>query len=254
MNKVKSKKTLYIKLIRRLREWHRTLGVWAAFFLIFLSVTGIALNHTDRLSLAHQPITNSLLLDHYGINSPNDVRFYQDNRLVLANNLIWLDNKLLVEISSRFIAMGKHHQFWLVATEQQLFLFNDSGELVDKISMVTGLPANIVAMSLEADNVIIDTSKGYYQADNDFLTWQAITTIKEPIWQQQSTATDQQVLQAIELYRSQFLTWERIIVDAHSGRIFGSFGVIIMDIAAILLILLSLSGLYIWIRYANAKR
>ena len=105
MNKVKPKKSLHFRLVRRLREWHRTLGVWAAFFLIFLSVTGIALNHTERLSLAHQPITNTLLLDHYGINSPSDVRFYQDNRMILTNNLIWHDQKLLVEISSRFVAM-----------------------------------------------------------------------------------------------------------------------------------------------------
>ena len=254
MNKVKPKKSLHFRMVRRLREWHRTLGVWAAFFLIFLSVTGIALNHTERLSLAHQPITNTLLLDHYGINSPSDVRFYQDNRMILTNNLIWLDQKLLVEISSRFVAMGKFQQLWLVATDQYLFLFNDAGDLVDKISVATGLPSAIVAISVEQSNVIIDTSKGYYQADDDFLTWQAIATLKEPSWLQQSNATDQQIMHAIELYRSQFLTWERIIIDAHSGRIFGLFGVVGMDIAAILLILLSLSGLYIWIRYANAKR
>ena len=254
MNKVKSKKSLHIKIVRHLREWHRTLGIWAAFFLIFLSVTGIALNHTERLSLAHQPITSTLLLDYYGINSPSDVRFYQDNRLILTNNLIWLDKELLVEISSRFVAMGKFKQLWLVATDQYLFLFNEAGELVDKISVATGLPSAIVTMSVAQNNVIIDTSKGYYQADDDFLTWQAIATLKEPSWLQPSDAIDQQIMQAVELYRSQFLTWERIIIDAHSGRIFGLFGVIIMDIAAILLILLSLSGLYIWIRYANAKR
>jgi hypothetical protein len=195
-----------------------------------------------------------LLLDHYGINSPNDVRFYQDNRLILTNNLIWLDNKLLLEISSRFVAMGKFQQMWLVATDQYLFLFNDAGELLDKISIATGLPATIVAMSVEDNTVIIDTNKGYYQADSDFLTWQAVATFKEPRWLLQSKASDTKTMQAIELYRSQFLTWERIIVDAHSGRILGSVGVVIMDIAAIVLILLSLSGLYIWIRYANAKR
>ncbi|MFT5756053.1 MAG: hypothetical protein ACI9LM_000765 [Alteromonadaceae bacterium] len=254
MKKVKSKKSLHSILIRRLREWHRTLGVWAAFFLIFLSITGIALNHTERLELAHQPITSTLLLDHYGINSPNDVRFYQDNRLILTNNLIWLDNTLLVEISSRFVTMGKFQQMWLVATDQYLFLFNDVGELIDKISVATGLPAAIVAVSVEAGSVIIDTDKGYYQADNEFLAWQAVSTLKEPSWLEQSKASDKKIIQAIELYRSQFLTWERIIVDAHSGRILGSVGVVIMDIAAILLILLSLSGLYIWIRYANAKR
>ena len=52
-------------------------------------------------------------------------------------------------------------------------------------------------------------------------------------------------------YRAQYLTLERIILDAHSGRLFGLFGVLFMDAVAILL---SLIGIYIWIRHARAKR
>ena len=52
-------KSLHSRLIRHLREWHRKLGIIAAFFIIFLSISGVALNHTTALSLSHQPITNT---------------------------------------------------------------------------------------------------------------------------------------------------------------------------------------------------
>ena len=55
-------------------------------------------------------------------------------------------------------------------------------------------------------------------------------------------------------YRAQFLTFERIILDAHSGRLFGTFGVIFMDLVAVLLILLSISGVYMWVRHSRSKR
>jgi uncharacterized iron-regulated membrane protein len=45
-----------------------------------------------------------------------------------------------------------------------------------------------------------------------------------------------------------------VMLDAHSGRIFGDLGVLFMDIVAIMLILLSVSGIYIWLRYARSKR
>ena len=78
------------------RKWHRRFGIIAAFFLVFLSITGVALNHTDSLTLGHQPITNTWLLDHYGINAPKDIRFFHDNNLKLTDRYVWLDKQLLL--------------------------------------------------------------------------------------------------------------------------------------------------------------
>lgn len=43
------------------------------------------------------------------------------------------------------------------------------------------------------------------------------------------------------------ISWGRLILDTHSGRIFGgSFGVFLMDTSTIILLLLSISGVYMW--------
>jgi uncharacterized iron-regulated membrane protein len=49
-------------------------------------------------------------------------------------------------------------------------------------------------------------------------------------------------------YRSEVLPLERLLLDLHSGRFFGSAGPWIMDAAAVLLVLLALSGTWIWLR------
>ncbi len=254
-------KSLHSRLIRHLREWHRKLGIVAAFFIIFLSLSGVALNHTTSLSLAHQPISNTWLLDHYGIAPPSDVRFYQQNSIQVTNNLLWLNGKLLLESTNNIIAasvisamQNSNSQIILAVSNNQIYLFNQQGDLIDQLGEELGVPKNINALSVDKNNVIVKTPIGYFQTNTDFFDWQKVTFVAEPNWINPSEASEKSMAKAKLAYRAQFLTLERIILDAHSGRIFGLFGVLFMDAVAILLILLSVSGVYIWIRYAKAKR
>ena len=260
---MKSSKSLHNRLIRHLREWHRKLGIIAAFFIIFLSITGVALNHTTTLSLAHKPISNTWLLDHYGIAPPNDIRLYQQSSLRVTDNFVWLEGKLLLESAADIVSAGAMSvkvsndttvDVFVVASQTHLYIYNNEGEILDQLGVEAGIPEGIEALSIDNDKVIVKTSSGYYQSDSDFFDWQAISPLMEPLWIRAQSVSLLQEQQASLAYRSQFLTLERIILDAHSGRILGLFGVLFMDAVAILLILLSLSGVYIWIRYARSKR
>jgi hypothetical protein len=260
---MKPSKSLHNRLIRHLREWHRKLGIIAAFFIVFLSISGVALNHTTTLSLAHKPISNLWLLDHYGIDPPQDIRFYLNTSLQVANNFVWFDGKLLLESSADIVSAGVMSvnvssdttvDVFIVASQANLYIYNNEGELLDQLGVEAGIPEGIEALSINKGVVIVKASSGYYQSDSDFFDWQAISPLTEPSWIRAESVSLQKEQQAVLIYRSQFLTLERIIVDAHSGRIFGLVGVLFMDAVAILLILLSLSGVYIWIRYARAKR
>jgi hypothetical protein len=250
----KSAKSIRASIIRHLRKWHRKLGILAAFFLIFLSVTGIGLNHTETLALTHQPITSPWLLEHYGIKNPADIRFYQQKQLVVTDQYAWLGKKLLLESPGLVLSMGKFQQYWLVLSASQLSVYNSTGDLVDRLTSSTGLPDGITAMAITADSVIVNTYSGYYQTDENMLGWQPITTIVTPQWLSAEQVSQQDIAEAQLRYKSQFLNLEQIVLDAHSGRIFGDLGVYFMDLVAVALILLSLSGIYIWIRYSQAKR
>ena len=47
--------------------WHRRIGLLALVLVIILAITGIMLNHTEKLNLDNTFINNSLLLSWYGI-------------------------------------------------------------------------------------------------------------------------------------------------------------------------------------------
>ncbi len=50
------------------------------------------------------------------------------------------------------------------------------------------------------------------------------------------------------VYRGEGLSLERLLLDLHSGRIFGSIGVLVYDLLALALGFLSISGLVLWFR------
>ncbi len=256
----KSIKSSTRRLPRFFRKWHRKLGVFAAFFIIYLSVTGVALNHTDGLSLAHQPIKSTWLLDHYGISAPQDIRFYQQGKIQITDKSVWLQGQLLFESDVDVISVGrlklKHNQqsVFVIATGQNILLFNLEGELVDQLGAESGVPKRIKAMSIDDEQVIVENTDGYYQTDSDFFDWQIVQPTSMPKWLQPELASDVQIQQTELVYRAQFLTLERIILDSHSGRFFGDIGVFFMDFIAVLLMLISISGLYLWLRHSNNGR
>jgi len=257
-----SSKSLHNRIIRHLREWHRKLGIIAALFLIFLSISGIALNHTDTLALAHSPIKSEFLLDHYGISSPTDVRFYGDNHLIITDHLVWLGDKLLLESTSNIIGITpmtiNKQQTFAVVSSDQLYFYTKSGELIDQLGDESGFPVGANAIALSYNMLVIKSAGRTLFYNNDTLMFQAMFQsdflTKKVDWIIANKVNEETINTAKLNYRAQHLTLERIILDAHSGRILGVFGVLFMDMAAVLLILLSVSGIYIWLRYAKTKR
>jgi len=250
----KSTPSISYRIIRHLREWHRKLGIFSALFIIFLSISGIALNHTTLLSLSEKSITSSLLLNHYGIKPPSDIRFYQQKEWLVTEQFIWLGDKLVYESDEPVISISKFQTYRLLATTKRLIIFTDKGELVDKLDSSSDLPVPIQAISISENHILLKTPHGYYQGDSDFFDWQKINTLIEPKWTSSEAGTQSESTIASTKYQSQFLSWERVILDAHSGRILGDYGVILMDVVAFMLILLSISGIYMWFKYSKKKR
>jgi len=254
MTKKKTKNSIRKRLNRYLRDWHRRLGIFAAFFLIFLSVTGIALNHTTLFSLSHQSIYSPWLLSHYGIKPAVDVRFYQQKNWLVTDQLVWLKDKLVFESDETVVSLAKFQSYTLLATRSQLVLFTETGEIVEQLDSSSDLPVPISAINITGDKIVLKTADGYYQSDSDFMDWQNVQTLIKPAWISNELASQVELTVAQRQFQSQFLNWERVILDAHSGRLFGDVGVWFMDIVAFILILLSISGIYIWLRYSKSKR
>ena len=83
-------------MVAKLFVWHRRIGLFAVLFIIFLVVTGIALQHSDDLKLTKIFLSNTWLLKYYGI-KPNPITTYQlGNQAVShAGEAIYLSGKPL---------------------------------------------------------------------------------------------------------------------------------------------------------------
>ena len=69
------------------RTWHRRVGLLVALLVAVLAITGLLLNHSDRLGLDRTNIVTGLVVDWYGLTPVEDpVHFRAGN-----NWVSWID-------------------------------------------------------------------------------------------------------------------------------------------------------------------
>lgn len=251
MDTVKKRKfkSLYI--------WHRYAGIIAALFTLLLAVTGIALNHTQRLQLDQTFIQSGWLLDWYDIDLPEAKTGYRlDDRWVTrVGDKLYLDEILVAEDAGTLAGAIAFPHYVAVAQSAQIRLLTNDGELIETLGSLQGVPTGIRQIALMGnDTVLVDTQQGYYQTDKDFLTWKKTRVADDVPWVRAVSVPEQLRVALGQQSRAQELPLERVVLDAHSGRLFGSWGPLAMDLAALLLVFLAISGCWIWTKQLLRKK
>jgi len=227
--------------------WHRRVGLFALVLVIILAITGILLNHTERFKLDETYISNSWLLNWYGI-EPEDqpISFRVGEHIISSwHDQLFFDDTVITDLEQNIHGAISGEQFIVVALDEEIILLADNGELIERVSTSISF-SDIQRLGTKYKRPVIETSEPlYYMADEHILDWDVIAN--EGIeWTEQYSLTDDEYEKLLIAYRGNGLKLERVILDLHSGRIFGSYGVYLMDAAAIALLWLSLSGLWVW--------
>jgi len=253
------KKDLRTKITNQFRHWHRSLGIISALFILLMAITGILINHSNHLAVDTAHVEQKWLLDYYGITPPTQINIYQTSPLKLANtdNLIWIDNRLAVEAESSIKGMLSLGRMLIAVDSNNLYLLSKEGELLEKQDASTGLPRGIQAIGYD-NQVWLKADDGTYMADDDLIEWDQTQTLAPIAWatpltdnsERDSSGEKVNISRELEIIalqaRSSHLTWERVLLDIHSGRFFGSLGPWFMDLVALALIIMAISGIYIW--------
>ncbi len=238
-----------IKKLRSLYIWHRYIGVSAALLVVVLASTGLMLNHTEKLQLDSHYVSNPWLLDQYGIHAPANVHSYhlQNHWLSQWGERLFLDQVDLGETQEKLQGGLFYKDMLVIALKNKVWLLTPQGELIEKLGNSEGIPTGISAIGITDDGqVAVMTAQGVYTANRDLSIWQdapkaiAVWVDKEDL----PASLNQRLL---EKYRGHGLSLERVILDLHSGRIFGPYGLYIMDAAAVLMLFLAFSGSWIWV-------
>lgn len=244
------------KLLRSLYLWHRYLGLAAALFVILLAITGLALNHTEALDMDATHVQSDLLLDWYGIHAPEEFASFAAGNIVFSevNQHIYQGTERLVELRAPLIGAVSTRDTVILASLDQLTILNADGEVIEHLGSAAGVPAGMTAIGTSGDGtIVIKAAHGYYLTDDSFLEWNETDTA-EAAWSGQTPTPPGLEAALRQAYRGTGLTLERIILDLHSGRILGNAGVLLVDAAAILFLLLACSGVWLWSRRRASAR
>lgn len=231
---------------QRARKWHRWLGLCAAAFLLLLAVTGVLLNHTHRLKLDQTYVRADWVLGLYGIKAPDEIQAYAlgDDWLSAFGGKLYHNADGIHPFEGPLLAAGDWDELAFAISANQLVLLTPQGEVVE--SLDSGLPEGIQRAGISGEHLVVGTDTANFAIDQDFGDWEATDAPAAWIVSQPLPG------ELGEGLRAQFvgpgITVERIVQDVHSGRILGGFGVVIMDLAAVALIFLAVSGIYLFRR------
>jgi len=232
--------------------WHRRLGLFALALVFILSITGIMLNHTESLNLDETAVESDMVLNWYGINpSGTPVNFSSGNIWVSQwNQQIFFNGETLFTHNKPLLGMALLNDMVAIALGNDILLIDSEGEVIELMQSASHSP--VVKMGLLENQIFLLDQKGnFYLSDNQLTRWYKQTDeFPQDYTALLSVKTElsaQQILKLKKTYRGQGLTLERVILDLHSGRIFNdTWGIYIMDLSAVAMMLLGISGIWVW--------
>lgn len=239
---------------RSLYVWHRYLGVAAAVLVLLAATTGWLLNHSTGLGLDRRPLRQPWLARWYGLPPPVVGPAYRvgDRWVATAGgHLLWGD-AMGPKLEGHLAGAVAFQGLLAAATRQALWLLTPEGELVERLDAGRGLPVPILKLGTAGGKLVVETPAGPRVADETLSRWRAAgaTGIR---WAQTARPPHALVARWRAAARPG-ITAERLLLDLHSGRILGPWGVYLMDGAAAVLILLSASGTLLWGRALRRQR
>lgn len=240
---------------RRLRRSHRWVGLSLVVFILFVSISGIALNHSGGLELDRRYVSWSWVLNAYGLGVPEPSASFTDagHRATLLGERLFLDGRDTGQTDSALAGITALGSLIVIGGEQTVYLLMAGGEFVEAIDLGSKLDAPIDRVGRVGDRAVVQSAGELYRSDPGIAVFEAWDDASAASWSV-AEPPDAAEMAALETaWRGRGVTVERLLLDLHSGRILGSYGPLLMDLVAVLLIVLSLSGVVLS-RVRNRRR
>ena len=234
-----------IKIALRTSTLHRRLGMGAALFVLLLALSGLLLNHGDTLALDQRQIDSPLLLNWYGIEIPDQASHFSsgDNRVSQLGEQLYFNSQPLQINRQPLMGIHSTEQLTVVALSNTLLLLSNDGELLERIDTLPQGMNAIDAIGSDAHgNIHIRQGQQIAVADSELLSWQNTDQSHGINWSQPGPVDVAYITNITENYRQQTLDYERVLLDLHSGRLFGRWGPYVMDGAALAMLVLAVTG------------
>jgi len=225
------------------------MGAAIALFVLLLSITGILLNHSSDLKLDKRYLTWPWLLEHYGVSEVQADAVYLLEQSVISQfgTEIFVDAKPVTNAQRPLLGGIVLDEVMVLATDDALILLNSDGEFIERMSAAAGIPPMIQNIGLFHGAPVIQTREGMWRSDFMLDNWEAIS-LQGIGWSVPSPMPELIKQELIKYFHGEGVTIEQVLLDVHNGRILGSVGAWLLDLVGVLLTVLSLTGIWMWLR------
>ena len=228
---------------RNTRNWHRWLGLVAALPLLWLSISGLLLNHAEFFGLNEAEVSTGWVLKRYNQVPEGEPRGVQvgDRKVSQWGVLLFLDHEDL-QLNGNLVGAVAVKNRLVIATDERVGIMNGSGEMELDLDELSLPPLPVEGVGVKGEQLVIRSSGGTYRFANDFLSFEeceiSLSTTSLPLLGDEAK---DELESAIRTRNAMPLS--RVILDAHSGKFFGFPGTFLTDLAAISVIVLTILGL-----------
>lgn len=234
-------------LLLFLRRWHARIGFAAVAFFLFLAVTGVVLNHSSGLGLDAKYVHADWLARWYGLAPESPRQAFRSGRhdLIAANGRWLFDGRISGDKLPQPVGLVELPHMVVVASSASLYVYGNDGALIDRLEK-NALPAvPLRAIGSGARQLVLRTALGTFES-SDALSWKL--ALRDAVaWSVPAELSDSERGRYAELLKPG-ISVQQLLLDLHSGRIAGRYGPLAVDLLAVFLVVLSLSGAWLFLK------
>lgn len=244
-----------------LRQWHQRGGLFAFLFMGWLGISGFLLNQSASWGLDAIRVGSQTLMAMYGLHPEVPESGYRqgDHWLATTTENTVVSGKVLnahipsplgftvVEIDDR--------ETLFVATKDKVTVLDAEGHVIDELSDYL-LPVGAVsalgtwpAEGGETAKVVVKGEQSYTSSDG--IAWLPLHDDSEVLWSQQEPLSSE-IKTQVEPFARPTVALEQVLIDLHSGRLFGKVGPWVINTVGVICVWLSISG--VWMMWRANKR
>ena len=235
-------------IIRTLWHWHRRIGLVACIILLILSLTGILLNHSPQFGWDRKPISLHWILGSYGFEPPDVYQGIKisDHYWVLSGNQLFFDDEAVASCFHPWHSITSMSDLVVAACFDEVSLFSTDGMLLESVKTLPEPQLLNIGRVENESRLLLEFVNQQYLLDVDSLEIEPASGLTA--FQTALVPVPDELAKSLKAsYRVADLTWERFLLDLHAGRWFGGWGWLLMDLGGLFLLILSLSGVAMYV-------
>ncbi|MEC9054730.1 MAG: hypothetical protein VX633_05460, partial [Verrucomicrobiota bacterium] len=157
------------------RRWHRLIGAIFALPLLWLVVSGLLLQHQDKLGLSEKKVSSAWLLKRYDQIPSGNPLVTSAGRFKVAGwgGVLFVDDRVLEESGSLVGAVARPREL-VIATGSEVFVYDSQGDYLDRLGEESLPAVPITGIGLDdSRRVHLKTEAGQHVLGEDFLDFEA---------------------------------------------------------------------------------